>query len=227
MILRTAHPSVKPDADFLACEGSTPDRRSASRCRHRDARAQRRFPPAPGASRRRARRAWPRRRRRRRPRRRGARRPGSIRRRAFLVRRHEPGLAQHVGEPDAPVAHLGGSSTCSGTSVGASCDLEHLVELGLGRRPRTVAVVQVDDRAARGAASASTGRRHPRQSPTTSSTRSGCQPVVSGKYAGMQLVGERHELAELLGRRLGDADVVAERLRHLLLAVEARRAAAS
>ena len=31
----------------------------------------------------------------------------------------------------------------------------------------------------------------------------------------------RHELAELLARRLGDPDVVAERLRHLLLAVEA------
>ena len=43
----------------------------------------------------------------------------------------------------------------------------------------------------------------------TSSTRSGCQPVVSRKYRGMSSSGMRHDLAELLGRRLGDPDVVA------------------
>ena len=36
-----------------------------------------------------------------------------------------------------------------------------------------------------------------------------------------QLVGDAHDLAELLAGRLVDPDVVAERLRHLLLAVEA------
>ena len=36
-----------------------------------------------------------------------------------------------------------------------------------------------------------------------------------------QIVGDRHQLAEDLGRRLGDADVIAERLGHLVHAVEA------
>ena len=36
-----------------------------------------------------------------------------------------------------------------------------------------------------------------------------------------QVVGDRHQLAEHLVRRLGDADVVVERLRHLVDAVEA------
>ena len=68
---------------------------------------------------------------------------------------------------------------------------------------------------------ASTGASSPlANAPPTSSTRSGCQPVVDREVLGHQLVGDAHQLAELLPRRLGDADVVAERLRHLLAAVE-------
>ena len=64
-------------------------------------------------------------------------------------------------------------------------------------------------------------------SPVTSSTSVGPPAGREREVLRHQLVGDRHELAELLARRLGDPDVVAERLRHLLAAVGSPRAAGS
>ena len=89
--------------------------------------------------------------------------------------------------------------------------------------PAPVAVVQVDDRPAQQALGRDRRERPGRARclDDVASTRSGSQPVVSWKYRGISGVRDAHQLAELLGGRLGDPDVVAERLRHLLLAVEA------
>ena len=58
---------------------------------------------------------------------------------------------------------------------------------------------------------------HSRLSAAISSCGAERQQLVVAPH---QLVGDRHQLAEHLVRRLGDADVVVERLRHLVDAVE-------
>ena len=137
-----------------------------------------------------------------------------------------------VGEPEqAPAGGSGAArrrrppasaaSGNSGISRGGSWSLEDPVEVGLGRSPgarrRGTGRRPCGPAAAwrhAGCSDAGASRRRSRRS-------RGCgQAVACCEVGGEQRVGDRHELAELLGRRLGDPDVVAERLRHLRAAGE-------
>ena len=98
---------------------------------------------------------------------------------------------------------------------------EDAVELGLGRLARTVAVVQVDDGPGQQPLGVDRLQGAIGQRVGDLGDAIGVPAGGEGEVARHQLVGQRQELAELLARGLRDAHEVAERLRHLVDAVEA------
>ena len=137
-------------------------------------------------------------------------------RRAALRARGQSRGDQQRGQ----VYRVAGRQVVLGHVGGHLAALEHGVEAVLGGLRGVRAVVQRTMRRATGAWPRSPALPR-RDLLLDSATSRGCRSVQSRAYSATTGIRDAHQLAELLRRRLGDGDVVAERLAHLLHAVGA------
>ena len=137
-----------------------------------------------------------------------ARRPGRAAAGPPSARRRTRRRSARAGAPAA----VGRRATTSSISSGISCCDEDAVEVPPRPRPRPPAPWKRATSARASARLASRG---------ASVRRAAARPSSSPYHAGHRRVGDAQRLAVHLLGRLGDPDLVAERLRHLPLAVDA------